>query len=87
MPYTAEPMKTEPYDFVRIRRDLVAEFGKEAIRRLHRQTPALDWLMVVGIWVLFGSLVYLLGTLTPLRAPWLVCFVVRNEPHRALWST
>jgi hypothetical protein len=39
MPYTAERMeKQSPSDFARMRRALVAAFGKEAILRVHRQS-------------------------------------------------
>ena len=65
------------YDFRAAREALVAEFGRDAIARLHRQSAFLDWLAIVSLWALFGGLIYLLGTL-PIGVAWAACALLQG---------
>jgi len=64
-----------PYDFRRVRRALVAEFGRDTILGLHRHVPLLDRGTLVLHWALLFALVGVLGTLPPLSLPWILCFL------------
>lgn len=67
-----------PYDFTQAKKELVDAFGKEAIVALHEPSPLLDWLTLVIHWSVFFGLVWLLGTLPPLSALWILCLVAQG---------
>ncbi|MFQ5846020.1 MAG: fatty acid desaturase family protein [Planctomycetota bacterium] len=66
-----------PHDFSPARKAIVAAIGDAEIRRLHRPNALYDAVSVVGLWGLFGLLIYLLGTL-PIGVAWAACLVLQG---------
>src|SRR5262245_51300057 len=64
-------------DYATARRRILARIGPEAIRRLHRQKPALDVLAIVTLPLLFITLMVAIARL-PLGIVWFVCFVLQG---------
>ncbi len=67
----------EPYDFPRARKAIVAEVGAKELQRLHRTSRVADALAIVGLWSVFLTLVYLLGTME-VSLLWAACFVLQG---------
>jgi len=64
-------------DYATARRRILARIGPEAIRRLHTPKPALDWLAIVTLPLLFIALMVAIAWL-PAGLLWFGCFILQG---------